>query len=296
MALDADSIKFLVHAKKSGVDFASTAMIGRQSVFARPWMLRTLLAPAGIKPGQSEIRDLWGRGEGYAEALLRLFGARSVESFDYANYENATHIHDFNVPIPIKFHGQYNVVIDGGSLEHVFNFPVAMRNCMEMVTVGGHFVGIMPCNNQPGHGFYQFSPELVWRIFSYENGFKVRRLVLREVRHGAPWFEIVDPAAVKRRVTFVNKRPALMLVLARKERQVEVFRSAPQQSDYVAMWQRRDLTSSTPYRVPAVGRMIDCLPYAVVETLWLLRQMLRRRRTRLDPDCFHRCDPHNIDG
>jgi len=43
--------------------------------------------------------------------------------------------------------GAYTTVIDGGSLEHVFNFPQAIANCMNMVAVGGHFIGLSPANN-----------------------------------------------------------------------------------------------------------------------------------------------------
>ena len=57
-------------------------------------------------------------------------------------------------------------MIDSGSLEHVFNISQALRNCLEMVESGGHFISIGPANNAMGHGFYQFSPELYFRILS----------------------------------------------------------------------------------------------------------------------------------
>src|SRR5438477_418150 len=79
--------------------------------------------------------------------------------------------HDMNEPIPDKFKETYTAVLDGGSLEHVFNFPVAIKNCMEMVKVGGHYLAITPANNFFGHGFYQFSPELYFTVLSKENGF-----------------------------------------------------------------------------------------------------------------------------
>ena len=56
------------------------------------------------------------------------------------------------------------MVIDGGLLEHVFDFPTAIRNCMRMVRQGGHLILNLPVNNFPGHGFYRFSPELVFRV------------------------------------------------------------------------------------------------------------------------------------
>jgi hypothetical protein len=35
---------------------------------------------------------------------------------------------------------------------------------------------VTPANNQMGHGFYQFSPELFFRVFSQENGYLLRAL------------------------------------------------------------------------------------------------------------------------
>ena len=82
-----------------------------------------------------------------------------------------------NIPISDSSKDKYTVVIDGGSLEHVFNFPIAIKNCMEMLQVGGYFISLAPANNMLGHGFYQFSPELFYRIFSKENGFSVVQYV-----------------------------------------------------------------------------------------------------------------------
>jgi len=42
------------------------------------------------------------------------------------------------------------VVIDSGSLEHIYNFPVAIANCMKMVKVGGSFFIFNMANNHMG--------------------------------------------------------------------------------------------------------------------------------------------------
>ena len=70
-----------------------------------------------------------------------------------------------NNPIDTVHHEKYDVVIDGGSLEHIFNFPVAISNCMMSLKKGGSLFMFTTCNNHTGHGFYQFSPELMYRIF-----------------------------------------------------------------------------------------------------------------------------------
>ena len=56
---------------------------------------------------------------------------------------------------------------------------------MKMVKTGGHLMLFTPANNYFGHGFYQFSPELFYRVLSKENGFEVRRMVVLEDNIGA---------------------------------------------------------------------------------------------------------------
>ena len=85
---------------------------------------------------------------------------------DASSFEGATVVHDLNLPITEALKGRFDVVCDAGTIEHVMNFPTAIRNCMEMVRVGGHLILGTPANNFFGHGFYQFSPELWFRLFS----------------------------------------------------------------------------------------------------------------------------------
>ena len=113
----------------------------------------------------------------FCEPMLEKLGA-TVDSVDANAFEGANIIHDLNRPMPVELQGRYDVVFDGGTLEHVFNFSTAMRGCLELPEVGGHFIMTSPANNQMGHGFYQFSPELFFRIFSEENGYELRAIFL----------------------------------------------------------------------------------------------------------------------
>src|SRR5437762_12288642 len=104
----------------------------------------------GFSVEDAKIQQIFERTGGYAEEFLKYLGAKTVHSLDNSDYEGATHVHDMNKPIPGHLKAQYSVVLDGGSLEHIFNFPVAIQNCMEMVQVGGHYLGITPTNNFVG--------------------------------------------------------------------------------------------------------------------------------------------------
>ncbi|HZM69127.1 MAG TPA: hypothetical protein VFB95_02035, partial [Candidatus Cryosericum sp.] len=202
--------------------------------------LARLLAAYGCAAGADTVDRLLKGSDGYAEGLLRHLGARDVHVFDVSAYEGATHLCDLNRPVDDALKGAYSAVLDGGSLEHVFNFPVAIRNCMEMVRVGGHFLAITPANNFMGHGFYQFSPELFYNVLSEDNGYEIVRLLVCEVRRGGRWYAVRDPRILRKRVTLTNSVPVHMLVVARRKAAVPIFRETPQQSDYRVVWGKHD--------------------------------------------------------
>ncbi len=179
---------------------------------------------------------------------------------------------------------------DGGTLEHVFNYPQAIRNCMEMVRVGGHFLQVTNANNYMGHGFYQYSPELIYGIFSAENGYAVEAVLLHEFGGGNWWYRVSDPKEVGKRVELCNRRPTYMLTLARRISLAPVFARYPQQSDYVAIWQdpgRRPGPAANGHRPTPFRRLRRLVPEGVRR---VVRDALERRSPEFGPDCYRRID------
>lgn len=237
MGFDVQGVKFLLSAHRSGVRFTKTAIMGRQELFIDPMSLQRILRCFGMAENSAEVRRILTEADGFAEPLLQLLGAEHICSVDASSYEGASLVHDMNLPIPNNLKHAFSVVIDAGTLEHIFDFPAAIKNCMEMVQEGGHLLLMTPANNFMGHGFYQFSPELFFRVCSAENGFEVVRAIVCEVDTDAQWYEVVDPARARRRVELVTSRPAYLLIQARKVRDVPILTVAPQQSDYAVLWQ-----------------------------------------------------------
>jgi len=233
MALDINGTKFLLYARRHGVSFERTAMIGRQEMHITTKDLRTNLEMFD----QTGVDAAALAASQYAEPFLTMLGANEIVSFDASTYESASVVHDFNLPIAGEHKGRFTAVIDGGTLEHIFNFPTAIRNCMEMVANGGHYLAVTPGNNQLGHGFYQFSPELYFRVCSPVNGFKIEKMMIFEESPDTPWYEVADPDVIKERVTLLNGLSTILLVIAKKTETVEIFSVAPQQSDYMATWE-----------------------------------------------------------
>jgi hypothetical protein len=172
----------------------------------------------------------------YAEPLLTTLGALQVDALDASGFEGASIIHDLNEPLPNELEGRYTVVLDGGTLEHIFNFPIALANAMRLVALDGHLLLISPANNQLGHGFYQFSPELFFRALSDQHGFVCERILLKTSRSGGAWWEVIDPVAAGGRAELLTSRVTMMYVQARRVAERPVLTSPPQQSDYAAAW------------------------------------------------------------
>lgn len=238
MGLDTNGIKFLFYASKNNIRFGKTLALGRQSYQLDKTQLTDILANNGWN---NEQVDELLKEFTYAEPLLLKLGASQTDSMDASSYESATIIHDLNTPVPDHLKNQYDTVIDAGTLEHVFNFPIAIKNCMEMLKPGGHFMGITCANNFCGHGFYQFSPELFFRIFSEENGFKLKKQFFVINEPGDFWYEIPDPKDIQRRVIFENSKQTFLYIIAVKTDTKEIFRETPQQSDYEHLsWKGKD--------------------------------------------------------
>jgi len=233
MGLNKDGISFLLDARRRGVDFSSTVTLGRQGMHLTLEELRGRLGAydyTHVNASSLIIDGYPSATRSYCESFLKMMGAQSVESFDCSVDEGADHVHDFNAPLPEEFNERYSAVIDSGSLEHIFNFPQAIANCMRMVKVGGHFLANTPCNCTSGHGFYQFAPDLFYRVLCPANGFTDCRVVLSDGFTGEQWEEMPDPAVVHRRVgpsmRYVNgaeveppthhQSYAYLLVIARK--------------------------------------------------------------------------------
>jgi SAM-dependent methyltransferase len=104
-------------------------------------------------------------------ATFAMFGFDSVESVDASAFENATHIFDLNAKGLRDTLGRrdFDLVIEAGTMEHVFHIPNFLENMLSVVKVGGCALHISPTNNSVDHGFYQFSPTFFHDYYAANN-------------------------------------------------------------------------------------------------------------------------------
>lgn len=112
------------------------------------------------------------------KTLLKLLGANKTIISDVSNYESPDIILDLNKKVKPKLYNKFDLILDFGTLEHVFDVPQALENYTKMAKLNGHVAIAVPCSNMIDHSFYMFSPTLFYDYFLI-NGFKVIKSYLR---------------------------------------------------------------------------------------------------------------------
>jgi SAM-dependent methyltransferase len=273
MGVDLNIAQLLVRARLGGLSFERMATLGRQELLAERADVTALLRNAGFTLSGTCERKLTDPAELYAEELFRVFGAKEITGIDASGYEGAQIVHDLNRPIPEALNSRFDLVLDAGTLEHIFNFPVAARSCLEMIRPGGRFICCSPGNNFCGHGFYQFSPELFYRLLSPANGYVLETCLIWEHIHGSRFYQMPDPDALAARIQLTSRARTYLFVQAKRVGEVPQ-ELVLQQSDYVRCWNSlpvRDCQTARSSRLRATLKSIAPLRSAVQLARGLLR-------------------------
>jgi hypothetical protein len=234
MGVDINGLRFLLRSAATGVNFNSTATLGHQSFHCSKLELRQVFREFNLDCTKPNAKALLDEETKYADGLWSYLGSQQTTSIDHSDYEQADLTHDMNLPILAEWHNRYSIVLDGGTLEHVFNFSCAIKNAMQLVSPGGHFLSITQANNFCGHGFYQFSPELFYSLFTPENGFQMEEMIVFENRKKASWYSVSSPVVLGKRVEIRSRYPVYMIVRAKKIAIVNTL--SVFQSDYQKAW------------------------------------------------------------
>lgn len=219
MALTFHAFKFLEKLKKDNLNFGETLTIGR---------INNLLEKEDFKLLNIQIDQ-----NVYADKLLKQhFNLLSLNALDYSSFEDADIIYDLNIPLenPNK---QFNTIIDFGTSEHVFNVTECLKNISNLCKINGHIVHCLPANNNCGHGFWQFSPELFFSIYDNRNGFDETEIFLINLFDKKNWYKI-NKQKIGERLELNSKEPLYLLVKTKKIGK-NLYQNI-NQSDYEQQW------------------------------------------------------------
>lgn len=107
----------------------------------------------------------------HQDTLFRLLGFQqaNIHAMDVNQFEGAEIIHDLNVPVGESLRSRFDVIFDGGTIEHVFSPKDSLFNICRMSKVGGLAINLTPCD-YINHGFLNFNAEMFRDCYGM-NGF-----------------------------------------------------------------------------------------------------------------------------
>jgi hypothetical protein len=158
-------------------------------------------APAGWKHQINDREPYKSSRFITGDSLWSYLGFKSVTALDVSDYENASLRVDLNNEnaIPQTHKNKYEVVFDGGTIEHIFHLPHALANLHNLTKEGGVIIHQTPSLPLIDHGFYMFSPTFFHDYYS-SNGYETvdLKLVMYSVNSETEpcWFTDYTPGCL----------------------------------------------------------------------------------------------------
>ena len=236
MGFDNTSLRIHCSLKNRGHSFERVATLGRQTIYDIDGnSLKKCARTFGLQVSDDQAAEILHGSEGFADGIYRWLGAKTIHSYDLSGYEGATHTWDMNQALPPEMTGGYDFVFDGGTLEHVFDYPFALREALTLPRVGGTFLSGNPADSYLGHGFYQLSPDIPFSILNEVNGYDMGEALLVEMRRDPRFYEILPPSKERGRALASTVWPTQMYFWGIRKSLVPP-RLQAFQPDYVEAW------------------------------------------------------------
>src|SRR5262245_28299036 len=112
--------------------------------------------------------------------FYRAAGFSRYEAIDI-NSRYGSHVMDLNKDLDrdYGFSQQYDLVVNTGTSEHVFNQAAFLRNAHNLTRPGGLMLHVVPFTGYTNHGFYNYQPGLFYDLAA-ANGYQVVRVRLAD--------------------------------------------------------------------------------------------------------------------
>ncbi len=230
MGLGLGAITLLLEEDRRRPLLGRILTLGRQTVSPSPQRLAEILTRFGKPVPVGGVVD--------DEALFHAIGFSEVVSVDVNDFEHPTQLLDLNEPeTPADLVGGFDVVLDGGTLEHVFHLPNALAQIGRMVKPGGRIIHFAPSSNYFDHGFYMFSPTLFVDYYRANGGQIETAKIIRHRADNARWDIFDYDTAAWRRTGVGGLDGCAYLIFTVVTAGPTRAQKTPSQSHYVDVWQ-----------------------------------------------------------
>jgi len=183
MGLGRAAIKLIAETVRDCKPGGRVLVIGKQEIWGTEQEILRWLEESGLTPVACEtqlaLKPDFRRLQFIQDtSVFKLMGFREAVNLDNSDYEGAEIIGDLNRPLAEELlvkAGRFDLIVDSGCLEHIFNVPQVLKNFHQLAADNGVVIHILPSNNLVDHGFYMFSPTLFqdyynanrWRVLRH---------------------------------------------------------------------------------------------------------------------------------
>jgi hypothetical protein len=142
----------------------------------------TIAGSIQFRPDSGDIlrwHGLTGQMEGVIETrhFFTMLGVE-VTVLDISQVRGDEIIQDMNEPLAPTLRNCFDIVYDGGTMEHCFNVGQTVKNLLDMARIGGFIYHTNPLNI-PNHGFYSFSPTFYFDFYTDNGHVLVSKILAR---------------------------------------------------------------------------------------------------------------------
>lgn len=103
------------------------------------------------------------------KSIWENLGIPDCDCMDISPYEQANIVHDLNYPVPEHLHENYDLIIDNGTFDHLFDVKTCFQNVFHMLKPDGRIIQWNAASNFVGYALLSFSPELFYDYYVANN-------------------------------------------------------------------------------------------------------------------------------
>lgn len=250
MGLTTPALKYILSRSKRYHFKGPLLTLGNQDIYTdadtlRKWVKEyklNKLSSADIEPSTSlGLRQINPQSSRFvhAKSFFKLLGISQKNYYDVDkfDFDKPRILHDLEKSFSPKYKNFFNLIIDSGTLEHIFDIRSVMANIIAITKTGGYVLQIIPSNNFLNHGFYQVNPTFFYDFYT-ANGFKIIESYLVEIRPGGYRFHHYRQKTFNS--FYINPYSRLIsLFLVKKIKSVEAL-SSPTQYAYQQIISRQN--------------------------------------------------------
>jgi hypothetical protein len=175
--------------------------VGRQTLYFTPEELCWRIRSHGLSPDASAIEidnstidrlaAFAGRKLATDRSIFFALGNRRVKALDVSPYEGAEIVHDLNLTVPNHLKGIADFLVDGSTLDNVFDATRTLRNFADLLRPGGRLLMINSYTTRDTA--YVIMPPLWYYDFFVENGWADVKLYVAVYESQRSSIYAVDP-------------------------------------------------------------------------------------------------------